>query len=97
MLRIGIDLGASSFNSILGFSASLSLPPACETCCFAPRICLNASIYLQRQQTGAERIDLNGDVAGVVTADEAADAQQQLTGVVAKRKPKPARVEPTLT
>lgn len=42
--------------------------------------------YLLACREGAERIDLNGDVAGTVTAAEAAHA----AGIVARRQTKPA-------
>jgi sRNA-binding protein len=52
--------------------------------------------YLKKQRAGAERIDLDGNVAGTVTAEEAANAQKSLAGLRAKRKKKreTAQVEP---
>jgi ProP effector len=47
----------------------------------------NAYRYLVALQDGAVRIGLDGEPAGVVTADEAANAQQRL----AKKAPKPER------
>jgi sRNA-binding protein len=59
----------------------------------ALRVYTAAVHYLGMQRTGAWRIDLHGNVAGTVTKEEAAIAQQRLAGI-RKRKPKPARVEP---
>jgi len=44
--------------------------------------------YLRSQKIGAERIDLNGNPAGVVTAEEAENAKKSLAGINAKRKQK---------
>jgi sRNA-binding protein len=43
--------------------------------------------YLGMQRTAAWRIDLHGNVAGTVTTEEAAIAQQRLAGIAAKRRP----------
>ena len=42
--------------------------------------------YLGAMKTGAARIDLDGNAAGVVTADEAEDAARKLTEAIARAK-----------
>jgi ProP effector len=53
--------------------------------------------YLRNCQTGTPRIDLNGDVAGEVTADEAAHAKAQLDGRGKKRAVQQSPTKPTST
>jgi len=51
--------------------------------------------YLRAQQVGAERIDLDGAVAGTVTEDEAENAKRMLAGISVKRdKPNQKKPEP---
>ena len=42
--------------------------------------------YQQSQTAGAERIDLDGNPAGVVTEEEAENAKRSLAGINAKRR-----------
>jgi sRNA-binding protein len=46
---------------------------------FALKIYTSNAGYLKACKEGAPRIDLNGEVAGQVTAEEAANAKQRLT------------------
>ena len=46
--------------------------------------------YLSAMKAGASRVDLDGSVAGIVTAEEAASAQERL----AELKPAPAAAKP---
>ena len=52
--------------------------------------------YLQSQTAGAERIDLDGKPAGVVTEEEAENAKRTLAGINARRLEikKQKRLEP---
>jgi len=52
----------------------------------ALRIYTANPVYLQRQTAGVARIDLDGNHAGVVSAEEAANAQRMLLARVAKQK-----------
>ena len=54
----------------------------------------NSPDYLRSFQAGAARLDLNGNEAGIVTADEAEHAQWKLAAVLAKRQPKPKPAAP---
>jgi len=47
--------------------------------------------YLRSSQEGAQRIDLDGNPAGIVTAEEAQDARARLAG---RKAPKPTTSEP---
>src|SRR5262249_1705329 len=51
-------------------------------------------VYLSNTRTGAWRLDLDGNPAGVVTADEEAHAKATLAGINAK---KAARAAPAAT
>ncbi len=52
----------------------------------------NAIGYLRSFQVGTARLDLAGNEAGIVTADEAEHARRKLDEVLAKRQPKPEPV-----
>jgi ProP effector len=49
----------------------------------------NSAGYLRSVQAGAAQLDLAGNEAGRVTADEADHARQKLDEVLARRQPKP--------
>jgi ProP effector len=51
--------------------------------------------YLIAQKAGADRIDLDGNPSGTVTADEAENARQRLAAIAARRKPKVEAEKPT--
>jgi sRNA-binding protein len=78
-LKIGIhqDILAAAEGAIADHEVSLALRHYC-----------NGSFYLHACVEGADRLDLDGNVAGTVTADEAAHAADKLAQYQA-RQPKP--------
>jgi sRNA-binding protein len=58
--------------------------------------CRNAA-YLRAQKAGVARVDLNGEAAGAVTPEQAANAARAIAGLKAKRrKPAPAPPPPAV-
>jgi len=55
-----------------------------KECAAALRLYCSNGFYLQQCIEGAPRVDLNGEVAGNITAEEAANAKQRLAQRQAK-------------
>src|SRR5262249_10980879 len=85
-LNIHLDIQAALDSAI----TPAELHRALGTYCSNP-------IYLGHTRTGAWRLDLNGEPAGVVTADEEAHARETLARISTKQKTEPRpRLRPRL-
>ena len=77
-LQIGIDKALIATGALTPAEASALLIVYCSN-----------AVYLARSTEGAARVDLNGDVAGYVTAAEAAGCAERL---LTRRAPQAAKV-----